>query len=130
MLSGRKLLVVDDDPDISALLSAVLEECGAQVTLAPDAPTALKRLYEANYDCIVADLRMPMLDGFAFLKTVRKMPAEVNGQTPAVVFSAHACEDFRQRALRSGFQEVLWKPKGVDLMPTTIARLIQAAKSA
>ena len=62
-LQGRSILVVEDEPLVLDLFSRVLEDAGASVTLARDGQEALEKLASAEYDLIVADLRMPNLDG-------------------------------------------------------------------
>jgi len=62
-LRGRKILVVEDEPVVLELFARVLGEDGADVTLARDGEEALERLSEGEYDLIVADLRMPRVDG-------------------------------------------------------------------
>jgi CheY-like chemotaxis protein len=62
-LHGRRILVVEDEPLVLELFSRVLEDAGAAVTLARDGQEALEKLASADYDLIVADLRMPNIDG-------------------------------------------------------------------
>jgi len=62
-LGGRRILVVEDEPVVLELFARVLSEDGADVTLARDGAEALERLSEGAYDLIVADLRMPRVDG-------------------------------------------------------------------
>lgn len=59
----RRVLVVEDDPVVAELLARVLREDGADVVLAADGAEALKRIDEQEFDLIVADLRMPNVDG-------------------------------------------------------------------
>ena len=63
LLQGRRILVAEDEPVVSQLLARVLEEDGAVVTLANDGLEAWERLAKADFDLIVADLRMPNVDG-------------------------------------------------------------------
>ncbi len=62
-LRGRRILVVEDEPVVLELFARVLGEDGAEVTLARDGAEALERLNDSDYDLIVADMRMPRVDG-------------------------------------------------------------------
>ena len=78
LFSGRRILVADDEPDVCQLLARFLESDGAEVTLVQDGHEAWERLAEADYDLIVADLRMPRLDG-------RKLYEKVAAERPELL---------------------------------------------
>jgi two-component system NtrC family sensor kinase len=69
-LRGRKILVADDEPQLLELFSRVLEKDGAEVTVARDGEEAWQRIQQTDFDLIVADLRMPALDGRALYERV------------------------------------------------------------
>jgi signal transduction histidine kinase/CheY-like chemotaxis protein len=62
-LAGKKILVVDDEPEIADLLREILSVDGHQVEIAAHGVIALEKLREQTYDLIMSDLRMPRLDG-------------------------------------------------------------------
>lgn len=64
--SSKRLLIVDDEPDILNVLQTVLLECGYQVETAGNGQQALQRLSTETFDAILSDIRMPDLDGQAF----------------------------------------------------------------
>jgi CheY-like chemotaxis protein len=69
-LLGRRVLVAEDEPLVLDLFSRLLEADGAEVTLAHDGEEAWSRILETDFDLIVADLRMPNLDGRALYERV------------------------------------------------------------
>ncbi|HMD69758.1 MAG TPA: response regulator [Bryobacteraceae bacterium] len=67
----RKILVVDDDPQVRTLCRTTLEESGYFVKEAGNGKEALRALEETAFDLVALDLSMPDMDGFEFLKVVR-----------------------------------------------------------
>jgi twitching motility two-component system response regulator PilH len=73
-LEGRKILVVDDEPDILTFFSAVLEDNGATVLQAEDGDKALELARKEKPDLITLDLSMPGTDGGKVFEAIRKDP--------------------------------------------------------
>ncbi|HEX4123874.1 MAG TPA: PAS domain S-box protein, partial [Tepidisphaeraceae bacterium] len=71
-LSGLKILLVDDEPDARSLVRRLLTECGANVAVAESAAEALALLERGMPDVLVSDIGMPEIDGYEFLRTMRK----------------------------------------------------------
>src|SRR5438477_10586546 len=67
----RKLLIVDDEPDIRGILAFTLEDCGFEVREAADGAQALAALKETPPDLLALDLMMPGVDGFGVLRSRR-----------------------------------------------------------
>ena len=81
-----RILVVDDEPTVRALVRDVLEEEGHEVLLAEDGYAGLRMVEAARPDCVVLDVMMPGLDGHAVLQRVR---ASERGRAFDVVASPH-----------------------------------------
>ena len=109
-LAGVRVLAVDDEPDARALLKRVLEENGAKVECASDAEEGFTVLTRIRPDVLLSDIGMPGMDGYAFMRRVRALPAGEGGDTPAAAITAYARDEDRQEATRSGFQAYLRKP--------------------
>ena len=74
--SPKAILVVDDEPDLAAVLAEVLERDGHKVGVATNGAMALEMLDEHPYDLLVSDVRMPVLDGEGlYLEVERRFPA-------------------------------------------------------
>ena len=67
---SKRILIVDDDPDIHRLLLAALEAPGRQIETASDGPEGLERVTAAPYDLVITDVNMPGLDGLAVLERI------------------------------------------------------------
>lgn len=74
-LAGRRILVVDDEPDVCTFLSAVLEDNGAEVGIAPDGDRGLAMARAERWDLVTLDLNMPGRDGGQVYAEMRKDPA-------------------------------------------------------
>ena len=72
---ARRILIVDDDPEVRAVLEILLADCG-DVRAAPDGPTALRMLAEAPADLVLSDQRMPHMSGVEFLEVVARLMPE------------------------------------------------------
>jgi putative two-component system response regulator len=107
---GRTLAVhvlcVDDEPIVLSLMTRLLERLGVDVTPATGPFEALEVFEAERFDLIVTDIRMPGMDGHAFLAEVRARDPEV----PVVVATGHASLDNAIRALRDGASGMLMKP--------------------
>ena len=120
-LSGRRVLVVDDEVDIRDLATTVLAASGATVTTAASAREALEHVRGAVPDALLVDISMPEMDGYALIRAIRGSGSAA-GRVPAIAFTAYAREEDERLALESGFQSHLAKP--ID--PTTLARSVAA----
>jgi PAS domain S-box-containing protein len=123
-LSGRRILVVDDEPDARSLLKRVLEDCEAEVIVAASAAEALTHLQKMRPDVIVSDIGMPDEDGFALIRMIRALPSGCGGATPAIALTAYARAEDRVNALVSGFQHHLAKPVEPAELIAVIASLV------
>ena len=110
VLTGVRVLVVDDDRDTLDTLWMVLKECGAEVRTADGAASALEVLGDWRPDALVSDIGMPGEDGYSLIAKVRALSRDQGGQTPALALTAYARSEDRVRALSAGFQMHMAKP--------------------
>ena len=80
-------------------------------------------------DVVVSDIGMPEMDGHDLLRTVRRLPDEDGGRTPAIALSAYVSAEDRLQALAAGYHEQLPKPVDVHNLVATIVRLVGEARS-
>jgi CheY-like chemotaxis protein len=122
MLKGLRVLVVEDEPEDRDVLSAALVHFGAIAKTSASAAEALSELDRFSPDVLVADIGMPVEDGYSLIRKVRTRPADQAGLTPAIALTAYAGNANRQRALETGYQKHM--PKPAD--PNELARAIRS----
>ncbi|MBS0908368.1 two-component system response regulator RssB [Tatumella sp. JGM118] len=105
-LSGKLILVIDDEPVFSSLLSGILANMGANILQAINGMTALEMLDQHPVDLIICDLEMPVMRGEKFVQQLRAQGCSL----PVIVMTAS--EDVSEIAgmLRLGVQDVILKP--------------------
>jgi PAS domain S-box-containing protein len=122
-LDGLRVLVVDDEFDARTLLTAMLERCGAQVIAVGSAREGIDSIGSWKPDVLIADIGMPVEDGYGLIKRVRALPKEHGGQTPALALTAYARTEDRVRALSEGYQVHLAKPVDRSELAAVVASL-------
>ncbi|HEY9668243.1 MAG TPA: GAF domain-containing protein, partial [Coleofasciculaceae cyanobacterium] len=123
-LRGLRILVVDDEADIRELVAFILEQSGAEVSVATSASDALTALNQSVLDVLVSDIGMPGVDGYMLMRQVRTLSPEQGGQIPAIALTAYAGEYNQHQALAAGFQLHLAKPVEPEELVNAIARLV------
>jgi excisionase family DNA binding protein len=104
---GRaRVLVVDDEASIRDLLSKTLALAEYDVDTAADASTALGRVRAAEYDLLIADLRMPGMDGLTLIRQVKRIRAEL----PVIIITGFSTESSAIEAVNLGVAGYLRKP--------------------
>lgn len=121
-LDRVRVLVVDDEPDSREMVKAVLEVCGAQVTMAASAQEALALLDRLAFDVLLSDIGMPQMDGYGLIQRVRMSQTNM-AQMPAAALTAYARPQDRTRALLAGFQQHLSKPVEPTELMAVVATL-------
>lgn len=104
----KKILVVEDDPDLVELLSFNLRACGFTVTTAGDGVDALKKTRSIMPDLILLDLMLPELDGFGVCETLRRDPATAG--IPIIMVTAMSSQFARLAGLEAGANDYITKP--------------------
>jgi len=117
-----RVLVIDDDDDLRALVVRVVKQAGYGVDAVSDGQAGLDRLAEQGYDLIVCDLRMPRMDGVTFYREVeRRSPAAARR---IVLMTAHVRSDEYVEFLRGVHAPVLSKPFTLDEFRSTLVRMV------
>lgn len=121
-LAGVTVLVIDDEEDARILIDRFIVERGGRTLPAANAEEALRVLESEPLDIIVSDIGLPEVDGYAFIRRVRKQGR--NQTTMAIALTAYARPEDRQRALLAGYQMHLVKPVDPRELIAGIASLL------
>jgi len=120
-VGGRKILVVDDEPDIRTLCKVNLEYEGYEVLEASDGAEALEIVHDQRPDLIVLDLMMPKMDGWEVMKQL-KGSAETS-TIPVLFLTSKADQTSQIQGWDEGIAEYITKP----FNPIVLSRCIQKA---
>jgi putative two-component system response regulator len=116
-----RVLVLDDESCVRDLVSRKLTADGYACDLAGDAETALSRLTQMNYDCILSDVNLPGMNGVEFLRRVR-----LTDQDVAVIMITGAPDlDCALEAMRLGAYDHLSKPLNLAKLTLTVDRAVE-----
>lgn len=121
MESGPRVLVVEDDPQLAAMLTGLLAEEGYAVELADDGQRALHLGLTREYDVVVLDRGLPALDGLDVLARLRSAGVV----TPVLVLSALALPGDRVAGLDAGAEDYLGKPFDVGELLARLRALLR-----
>ncbi|MBI2902137.1 MAG: response regulator [Candidatus Methylomirabilis oxyfera] len=107
-MSGRRILVVDDDRDVVVFLSRLLQRAGYTVVTAGDPSQAVAQTHQEKPDLILTDVTMPAGGGFTVLDHLKT--STTTGPIPIIVLTGNDDAEVEARALAAGAVHVLRKP--------------------
>ena len=113
-LTGKIVLVVDDDIKNVFVLSTALEEHGAKVVDAQNGKVALQLLEEKSVDLVLMDIMMPVMDGYTAIRKIRE-----NGhlkKLPVIALTAKALKEDREKCIAAGADDYLAKPVDYEML--------------
>ena len=126
--SGRKLLLVEDNEMNREIACEILEEYGFVIDTAEDGTYAVEKMAEAlpgQYDLILMDIQMPMMDGYEATRRIRAMADPAIANIPIIAMTANAFEEDRQLALAAGMNEHVTKPIDVPKLLATLSAILK-----
>eukprot|EP00003_Mantamonas_plastica_P026815 TRINITY_DN5607_c0_g2_i1.p1 TRINITY_DN5607_c0_g2~~TRINITY_DN5607_c0_g2_i1.p1 ORF type:complete len:367 (+),score=22.36 TRINITY_DN5607_c0_g2_i1:2-1102(+) len=123
-LSGRQVLVAEDNEFNRRLIESWLLDWGATVVLARDGEEVLDRVANHRIDLILLDLHMPRVDGVSALKRLRALDDPASKLLPVIVVTADVfgAKDFMESRFSS--VDIVYKPINPDLLRDTIAKML------
>ncbi|MEM7468854.1 MAG: ATP-binding protein [Pseudomonadota bacterium] len=123
--NGSRILVVDDGEQNRDLLQIVLGETGAEIVCENDGLAGMNRALAEEFDVVLMDVQMPVMDGFAATRGLREA-----GQTlPIIALTAHAMRGFDQECYDAGYSHYLTKPIIFDRLFEMLGDLLGGEKT-
>ncbi|WP_239028007.1 MASE3 domain-containing protein [Geomonas subterranea] len=108
--AGRHLLVAEDDPTIRQVLGNMLGRLGYQVEFAEDGAQAVAKWRQSDFDMIIMDVQMPLLDGFEATRSIREQEVHQGRRLPILAMTAHAMKQDEERCIAAGMDDYISKP--------------------
>ena len=120
----KRILVVDDEYDISLTIKVVLEGNGFEVDSFTDASEALENFRTGIYDLVIVDVKMPVIDGFSFYEKIKKLDGKV------IICFLTAAHDTYYEILKKNYPSinencVIYKPVDNETLLRRIKSVLQ-----
>jgi DNA-binding response OmpR family regulator len=122
---AKRVLVVDDEPNIVMSLRFLMEREGFEVEVAPTGEAALEALQRAPADLVLLDVMMPKLDGFEVCQRIRTNPAWAT--TKIVMLTARGREIERDKGLALGADAYITKPFSTRELVARVKQMLESA---
>lgn len=120
----KKILVIDDSASLRQVVSIALKGAGYEVIEAADGRQALDRLDDNRVHLAICDVNMPVMDGIAFVREVKKRPA--NRFLPIIMLTTESRETRKQEGQMAGAKAWVVKPFRPEQILNAVAKLILA----
>ncbi len=124
MNAQSRVLVVDDEPAIRALVAKIVERAGHPVDTARDGAEAIEKLEQTSYAVIVLDLMMPNIDGYGLIEHLKGRP----GTKPAVIVVSAGDSGALRRLDGAMVHSILRKPFDIDVLGDLITAAVKASE--
>ena len=128
-LSGRKILLVEDNELNREIAMEILTEDGVEVTEARNGSEALEILCgtaPGTFDAVLMDIQMPVMDGYTATRIIRELADPLIAGIPIIAMTADAFAEDKRRALEAGFTGHIAKPVNMATLIDTISQYIHS----
>lgn len=124
-----RILLAEDEPINQALAVAILEDNNCQVTIANNGKEALEIQKENEFDLILMDIQMPVLDGIEATKAIREAEKGTGKHIPIIAQTAHAIKGDKERIIEAGVDDYITKPFKANELFETIQKIIHSKRT-
>ena len=128
---GNKILLVEDNPVNQRVAQRILQNLAAEVTIANNGAEALERMAAANFDAVLMDCQMPVMDGFTATQRIRE--SELSRGTkrlPIIALTANVMSEDREKCLAAGMDAHLGKPIETAQVIEALSRFLKVPATA
>ena len=126
-----KILLADDSPDNRLLIRAYIKKTPYLLTEAENGQIAVDRFIDGDYDLVLMDIQMPVLDGYSAVRAIRQWEHEHGrAHTPIIALTASALEEDVRRAKEAGCDMHVSKPVKKSTLLDAISHAIEATAQA
>ena len=122
---AERILVIDDELDMLMLLRMIIEEntaCEVETTNNPS--EGLKMVMENDYNLVIADLKMPGMDGMEVFEELKEMKPDI----PVIIITAYGSLEIAEEARKKGVADFITKPFRKDTILFTMGRVLELAR--
>ncbi|MBZ2209449.1 CHASE domain-containing protein [Massilia soli] len=123
-IRGTYILLVEDNPFSQQVGQELLEDIGATVVIANNGSEAIDMLLKEQFDCVLMDVQMPVMDGFEATRLLRSDPRMAGNLV--IAMTANAGKEDRERCMAAGMDEFVTKPIAPHVLFATIARCLSS----
>ncbi len=120
-MPSRRILLVDDEPDILDVCQRILETEGFQVETAPSGDAALERVKQQSFDLLVTDIKMPGMDGLDLVRAVKQTTPHI----PCIIMTGFSTMDTTLKALKLGVDEYIIKPFAPEELAIAVGKALE-----
>jgi PAS domain S-box-containing protein len=131
LIAGARILLAEDNEVNQQVATELLQSVGLEVVCAFNGQDVLDRMAEDQFDAILMDIQMPVMDGFETTHLLRGREREEKREPiPIIALTAHAMAGDREKSLQYGMNDHLTKPLDPEILFTTLVRWIEPRENA
>lgn len=119
---GLDIMVAEDSPVNQRVISHVLHKMGHSFTIVENGQEAVTLWEKRNFDAILMDVQMPVMDGIEATRRIRELDAHRENPVPIIALTAHAMKSDRERCLNAGMNDYLSKPLDPVILADKLAK--------
>jgi PAS domain S-box-containing protein len=127
-IQGASILLVEDNEMNRQIAREILEDAGGIVSLAVDGREAFETVIEDEYDVVLMDVQMPVMDGYEATRRIREWESNTQSSIPIIAMTAHAMKGDEEKSLEAGMNDHITKPIDPDRLVKTLLKWIVPRK--